>query len=147
MKRLVAPLMTFLAIGTLANSAVAPSSPERLKEISSHIIEGTVTEIKTEIAGSPSALDEIKGKLGGKSNTNTVYKIKIKVTGVSKGEDVEVGDEVTIQAWTPRTRPLPEPGPQGHSNIPSIGEKITVHTKKSGDVYKPIMPNGISKEK
>ena len=147
MKRFAAPLITFLTIGTLANSAVAPSSPERLKEISSHIIEGTVTEVSTEIVGYPSSLDAIKEKFGGKSNTNTVYNIKVKVTAVTKGDDVKVGDEVTVQAWRPHTRPLPEPGPQGHSNIPSVGEKVTVHTKKSGDVYKPIMPNGISKGK
>ncbi|MEM7395148.1 MAG: hypothetical protein AAF492_22680 [Verrucomicrobiota bacterium] len=53
------------------------------------------------------------------------------------------GDEITVEAWRPATRLPPLPGPQGHGSIPDKGDTVTIYLEsKSGNSWKPILPNG-----
>ena len=73
-----------------------------------------------------------------------VFSIKVRVTTVLRGTDLDAGNAIEVVAWRPILRIPPLPGLQGHTTIPEKGDSITVYVKKrEGAVFHPILPNGI----
>ena len=125
------------AVGGLATAAVAPMSPKELRIASTHILKGKVLEVKSRI-------EKSKSERAFGLHRDRVFTIRLQVTAVSKGKDVERGKKIIVSAWKPATRIPPVPGPQGHSPIPKKGQVVTIHVaSKEGANFVPIMPNGI----
>ncbi len=138
-RTLIAGFLVLAATTTWA--AKAPVSPEGLKEEATHIVSGTVIEVTSKIQKS-----EVETALG--IHRDRVFKIKVKVKTVSKGNGVNAGDEIEVVAWQPASRIPPTLGSQGHGPIPKKDDTVKVYLKgKGGNAFKPIMPNGIVIEK
>lgn len=114
---LVVCLIAMAAIG--ARAAIAPRSPEKLKEEATHIVSGTVVEVTSKTQKS-----KIEKAVG--IHRDRIYTIKLRVTAVSKGAGVKAGDLIELVAWRPSCRIPPLPGLQGHGSIPKNGETIKV---------------------
>lgn len=117
-------------------AARAPLSDDALEKEAVLVVSGSVTSIRSEVKKS-----EVETAAG--VHRDRIYTITVKVTKVAKG-DVKVGEEIVVQAWIPVVRLPPLPGLQGHSNIPTNGQKVTFYLTKEAGVYKPILPNGIA---
>lgn len=141
------PLFVFAA-GALCFSvlpleaAKAPLSKEKLEKQASHIVSGEVVSVTTKDQKS-----KIETGLG--IHRDRIYTIRLKVRSVSKGEGIEAGDEVVVEAWKPLRRIPNEPGLQGHEGIPAKGDTVTVFATKNAKkgAYEPLLPNGIAAAK
>ena len=132
----------FLVLGAItAWGAKAPVSPEGLQQEATHIVSGTVIEVTSKTQKS-------KVETAWGINRDRVFKIKVKVKRVSKGNGVNAGDEIEVVAWQPASRIPFMPGLQGHGPIPNKGNTVKVYLQgKGGNAFEPIMPNGIVIEK
>jgi hypothetical protein len=138
MKRLIGIVTIFvLGIGGL-QAAKVPMSQKELKKEASHIASGKVISVTAKVQKS-----KIKRSLG--LHRDKVYTIKLKVASVSKGNGVEVGQEILIEAWQPSTRIPPVPGLQGHEPVPEKGDTVEMYLlkNKKSKAYEPLLPNGI----
>lgn len=139
MRRLhwAAPILLVI-VSASAHAAVAPKSPEALKKHSTHIVTGEVTDVATAIRTS-----KVERAVG--IHKDAIHTITLDVTAVDKGDGVAVGDTITVELWKPSMRVPPLPGSQGHGPIPKKGDRVTFYIARiAGDVYKPIVPNGIA---
>jgi len=138
MKQLLG-MLTVFALGTVdLQAAKVPMSQKELEKESSHIISGKVISVTTKVQKS-----KVEQALG--LHRDRVYTIKLKVTSVSKGTGVKVGQGILIGAWQPSTRIPPVPGLQGHEPIPRQGDEVKMYLlkNKKEKAYKPLLPNGI----
>ena len=138
MKQLLG-ILTVFALGTVdLQAAKVPMSQKELEKESSHIISGKVISVTTKVQKS-----KVEQALG--LHRDRVYTIKLKVTSVSKGTGVKVGQGILIGAWQPSTRIPPVPGLQGHEPIPRQGDEVKMYLlkNKKEKAYKPLLPNGI----
>ena len=138
MKQLLG-ILTVFALGTVdLQAAKVPMSQKELEKESSHIISGKVISVTTKVQKS-----KVERALG--LHRDRVYTIKLKVTSVSKGTGVKVGQGILIGAWQPSTRIPPVPGLQGHEPIPRQGDEVKMYLlkNKKEKAYKPLLPNGI----
>ena len=138
MKQLLG-ILTVFALGTVdLQAAKVPMSQKELEKESSHIISGKVISVTTKVQKS-----RVERALG--LHRDRVYTIKLKVTSVSKGTGVKVGQGILIGAWQPSTRIPPVPGLQGHEPIPRQGDEVKMYLlkNKKEKAYKPLLPNGI----
>ena len=131
--RFAVALAVFSVTASTGRSAQAPLTPEELKAKADNIVTGIVKKVTSEIRKNPN----------GGGTTDRHYKITLTVATVEKGK-LKPGKKIVLLAWKPHKRPLPFPGPQGHSNIPEKGKTIRVFlrgTSKKGG-HKVIHPNG-----
>ena len=138
MKQLLG-ILTVFALGTVdLQAAKVPMSQKELEKESSHIISGKVISVTTKVQKS-----KVERVLG--LHRDRVYTIKLKVTSVSKGTGVKVGQEILIEAWQPSTRIPPVPGLQGHEPIPEKGDTVKMYLLKNKKAIacEPLLPNGI----
>ena len=138
MKQLLG-MLTVFALGTVdLQAAKVPMSQKELEKESSHIISGKVISVTTKVQKS-----KVERALG--LHRDRVYTIKLKVTSVSKGTGVKVGQGILIGAWQPSTRIPPAPGLQGHEPIPRQGDEVKMYLlkNKKEKAYQPLLPNGI----
>jgi hypothetical protein len=128
-----------LVLGTVdLQAAKVPMSQKELEKESNHIVSGKVISVTAKVQKS-----KVERALG--LHRDKVYTIKLKVTSVSKGTGVKVGQEILIGAWKPSTRIPPVPGLQGHEPVPEKGDTVKMYllkNKKAKD-YEPLLPNGI----
>ena len=138
MKKLIG-IVTVLVLGIVdLQAAKVPMSPKELEKESSHIVSGKVISVTAKVQKS-----KVERALG--LHRDRVYTIKLKVTSVSKGTGVKVGQEILIGAWQPSTRIPPVPGLQGHEPIPEKGDTVKMYLlkNKKAKAYEPLLPNGI----
>ena len=131
-----------LTLPVFTQAAIAPLSPEEKQKRSTHIVTGEVVEITSSAKKS-----EVEKAVG--FHRDRIFRITLLVQSVAKGEAVAKGDRILILAWKPATRIPALPGPQGHEGIPEKGDQVTLFLKKVEDqeAFKPLLPNGIEKEK
>jgi hypothetical protein len=127
----------FLSLGAFtASAAKAPLDPGELKKQSTRIVTGSVVSVT-------SKTEKSKIETGPGLHRDRIYTIKLKVTFVTKGSGVKVGDEIEIIAWKPAKRIPPVVGLQGHAPIPEKGDTVTAYLKGGGgSAYEPLLPNG-----
>ena len=138
MKQLIG-IVTVFALGVVdLQAAKVPMSQKELEKEANHIVSGKVISVTTKVQKS-----KVERALG--LHRDRVYTIKLKVTSVSKGTGVKVGQEILIEAWQPSTRIPPLPGLQGHEPIPEKGDTVKMHLlkNKKEKAYQPLLPNGI----
>ena len=136
MKNPIIVVLFALFASTSGFGAKAPLSDDQLNEQAAHVIRGTVLEIASKVQKS-----EIEVDFG--SHTDRIFTITIKVESVLKGAGLKEGEEVIIEAWTPKRRLPPRAGLQGHQPIPEKGDEVTAYLVDSGGKLEPILPNGI----
>ena len=132
-------IVTVLVLGIVdLQAAKVPMSQKELEKESSHIVSGKVISVTAKVQKST-----VERALG--LHRDRVYTIKLKVTSVSKGTGVKVGQEILIGAWQPSTRIPPVPGLQGHEPIPEKGDTVKMYLlkNKKAKAYEPLLPNGI----
>ena len=97
-----------------------PGEPE---EKSTHILTGTVTAIYSKITRDAS--------------NETMHGIaEVRVESVEKGEGMKSGQVVYVRFWHHLKwlgKGNPTPGPSGHQNIPSEGQKVKICVVRSAD--------------
>jgi len=128
-----------LVLGTVdLQAAKVPMSQKELEKESNHIVSGKVISVTAKVQKS-----KVERALG--LHRDKVYTIKLKVTSVSKGTGVKVGQEILIGAWPPSTHIPPVPGLQGHEPIPEKGNTVKMYLlkNKKAKAYEPLLPNGI----
>ena len=138
MKQLLG-IVTVFVLGIVdLQAAKVPMSQKELEKESNHIVSGKVISVTVKVQKS-----KIERALG--LHRDKVYTIKLKVTSVSKGTGVKVGQEILIGAWQPSTRIPPVPGLQGHEPIPEKGDTVEMYLlkNKKSKAYEPLLPNGI----
>ena len=138
MKQLLG-IVTVFVLGIVdLQAAKVPMSPKELEKEASHIVSGKVISVTAKVQKS-----KVERALG--LHRDRVYTIKLKVTSVSKGAEVKVGQEILIGAWQPSTRIPPVPGLQGHEPIPEKGDTVKMYLLKNNKAkaYEPLLPNGI----
>ncbi len=121
-------------------AAKAPISDAERKKQASHIVTGEVVSVTSKVQ--KSTIETGQGM-----HRDKVFSIRVRVKEISKGKDLESGDEILVLAWQPHTRVPPLPGLQGHTTIPKKGARATFYLKKDGQSYAPLLPNGIDVEK
>ena len=132
-------IVTVFVLGIVdLQAAKVPMSPKELEKESSHIVSGKVISVTAKVQ--KSKIDRALGL-----HRDKVYTIKLKVTSVSKGTGVKVGQKILIGAWQPSTRIPPVPGLQGHEPIPEKGDTVKMYLlkNKKAKAYEPLLPNGI----
>ena len=130
-------LVSLLAALSLP-AAKAPREKAELEAESGHIVSGTVLKVESIVARS-----KIETGLG--IHTDRIFTIEVRVTSVAKGEKIKEGDVIQISAWQPEQRIPDLPGLQGHENIPTKGNRVTLYLNPAGEggKFEPILPNGI----
>ena len=141
-----AKFVVVVALIALASSPVlgdkAPLSQEQLEKEASHIFEGEVLSIESKTQTS-----KVERAFG--LHQDLVYSIRLKVSSVSMGAKLQVGDEILIEAWKAKVRIPPMPGLQGHQPIPDKGDQIKIYVgsvnknDEKENVYVPLLPNGM----
>jgi hypothetical protein len=137
--RLVATLIAGICLvgPGFIRAAKAPLSREKLQSEATHIVSGLVLEVGSHVEKS-----RIEKSIG--IHRDRIYRIKVKVSAVSKGSTLKPGDEIEILAWKPARRIPPEPGLQGHETIPKKGDTATFYLAGGkGNSLEPLLPNGI----
>ncbi len=116
--------------------AKAPISDEEREKQATHIVVGRVLAVTSKIQ--KSTIETAKG-----IHRDKVYTMTVAVETKTKGKKVKAGDRITIVAWKAHRRIPPLPGFQGHESIPKAGEVAVFFLTKNGEVFEPLMPNGI----
>ena len=132
-------IVTVFVLGIVdLQAAKVPMSPKTLEKEASHIVSGKVISVTAKVQKS-----KIERALG--LHRDRACTIKLKVTSVSKGTGVKVGQEILIGAWQPATRIPPVPGLQGHEPIPEKGDTVKMYLlkNKKAKACEPLLPNGI----
>ena len=119
------------------NAAQAPLSKVDLESKSVYIVSGIVLSSASVVEKS-----KVERSLG--IHRDLVYKIRLRIREVSKGQGLKEDEEIAISAWQASMRIPPVSGPHGHTLIPSKGDEVQVHLLKdnNGVGYNPILPNG-----
>ena len=113
-----------LAAGLSAFADEAPLTRVQLVKGSTHVFQGMVLEITTE------GKDVLRAQ--------NVYLIKVRVSDVSKGEDIEDSEIVILTAELEKSK-----YPEVIRTIPVVGDHVYVYANKNGDLLKPVKPNGL----
>ncbi len=122
-----------LCFATVVTAAIPNLSLQQLREGSSLIVEGTITDVKVENL----ALD-----FGGQTFLNERFLITMRVERVQKGEAEQT---ITFETWRPKTRPDGFTGPQGQGFIPAKGDKVRAYCRTADGRTHLLEPNGILK--
>lgn len=136
----------FVALIVLGSSPVlgdkAPLSQEQLEKEASHVFEGEVISIESKTQTS-----KVERAFG--LHQDLVYSIRLKVRLVSKGAELQAGNEILIEAWKAKVRIPPMPGLHGHQPIPKKGDQVKIYVgsvnknDEKENVYVPLLPNGM----
>ena len=139
MKQMLLTIFVTLAAIHL-QAAIAPLSQDKLKKQSELIIVGKVIGLETKVQKS-----KIEQSFG--IHRDRVYNLKIEIERIHKASSDQTNliKKIFIEAWQSIIRIPPLPTPQGHRNIPRIGDMVKLYlvlnnTKK---MWEPILPNGI----
>jgi|GEM_PF-407060 len=142
MKAVSNKLFAIIAAGVFALgigavwAAKAPISAENKEKEASNIVAGKVVSVTSKIQ--KSTIEKAKG-----AHRDKISSIKVMVETIAKGKGIKKGDVILVVAWKPHTRIPPLPGLQGHESIPKVGDAATFYLKSKGELFEPLMPNGI----
>tara|TARA_B100001540_G_scaffold56830_1_gene51294 strand:- start:286 stop:741 length:456 start_codon:yes stop_codon:yes gene_type:complete len=139
MKQMLLTIFVTLAAIHL-QAAIAPLSQDKLKKQSELIIVGKVIGLETKVQKS-----KIEQSFG--IHRDRLYNLEIEIERIHKASSDQTNliKKIFIEAWQSIIRIPPLPTPQGHRNIPRIGDMVKLYlvlnnTKK---MWEPILPNGI----
>lgn len=125
-----------LLSATSSPAALAPRAQAELEAEASHIVSGTVEKVTSAVARS-----KVETSIG--NHTDRTFTITVKVTEVSKGDDIKKGDTITFTTWKSENRFPPIPGLQGQDDIPTKGNRVTLYLKEADGEFTAVLPNGI----
>ena len=139
MKQMLLTIFVTLAAIHL-QAAIAPLSQDKLEKKSELIIVGKVIGLETKVQKS-----KIEQSFG--IHRDRLYNLEIEIERIHKASSDQTNliKKIFIEAWQSIIRIPPLPTPQGHRNIPRIGDMVKLYlvlnnTKK---MWEPILPNGI----
>ena len=139
MKQMLLTIFVTLAAIHL-QAAIAPLSQDKLKKQSELIIVGKVIGLETKVQKS-----EIEQSFG--IHRDRVYNLKIEIERIHKASSDQTNliKKIFIEAWQSIIRIPPLPTPQGHRNIPRIGDMVKLYLVRNNTkkMWVPILPNGI----
>ena len=128
-------LWTFLQ-GLPLQAALAPKSPEQLKEQATCIVKGKVLAIHSKTRWS-----KIETAWG--LHRDHMYTLTLQVTACNKGEAAQPKGTLVIEAWQPSRRRPPLPGLQGHVPLAKKGDTLTAYLIQKNGTWVPLLPNGL----
>ncbi len=128
-------LWTFLQ-GLPLQAALAPKSPEQLKEQATCIVKGKVLAIHSKTRWS-----KIETAWG--LHHDRICTLTLQVTACNKGEAAQPKGTLVIEAWQPSLRLPPLPGLQGHVPLPKKGDTLTAYLIQKNGTWVPLLPNGL----
>ena len=140
MKQMLLTIFVTLAAIHL-QAAIAPLSQDKLEKQSELIIVGKVIGLETKVQKS-----KIEQSFG--IHRDRIYNLKIEIERIHKASSDQTNfnkKKLFIEAWKSIIRIPPLPGPQGHSNIPRIGDMVKLYLVRNNTkkMWEPILPNGI----
>jgi len=120
-----------------ASAALAPHSEESMKKGATLVVKGKVVALSSQTQKS-----KVERTLFARDR---IFKVTVSVSEVEKGEAIQLGEELSFEAWQPSSRLPLLPGPQGHQPVPDKGDLIKVYLLYNADTktHHPYMPNGI----
>jgi len=120
-----------------ASAALAPHSEESMKKGATLVVKGKVVALSSQTQKS-----KVERTLFARDG---IFKVTVSVSEVEKGEAIQLGEELSFEAWQPSSRLPLLPGPQGHQPVPDKGDLIKVYLLYNADTktHHPYMPNGI----